>query len=63
MGLKGLTVTSIRTTNEQSDNGNKAGCENCKIIPSFSCTGDIGNISDCKIICGDEVLGGNDLTH
>ena len=50
----------IRIVSEQCDSGKGAGCDNsCKIVPGFSCTGNIGSISNCSIRCGDGVLGGS----
>jgi cysteine-rich repeat protein len=50
----------IRIATEQCDSGIKPGCSAiCKIVPGYTCTGDIGSISNCSIRCGDGILGGS----
>ena len=56
----GVCGDGIRIISEQCDTGKGAGCDiSCKIVPGFSCTGNIGSISNCSIRCGDGVLGGS----
>ena len=45
----------ILVSDEECDNGNKEGCNNCKIVPGYTCTKDPLVPSVCSIKCGDKV--------